>query len=272
MSEERSDFRTPHPEGARSAAGEAGESGHPGLDRLAAYHGGELPEAEAERVREHLSRCRECADLLLDWRDFARDEPAGAASAAAAAWARDRERVRAGVARRVGAGSSERRGEAAGEAAAARQRAAPRRAPLVPWLAAAAALTAAAVLGGLWWQERAENRRPRQVALASVAPEGSSVLRGREEETEVLTSPDSRPVVLLNLGELPAFPRYEARVEPPAGEDAASVVEIDPGLGDVLALELGADPEPGGYRVILFGVADGERREVAAYRFRVQAP
>lgn len=248
----RSDFRDALQEGARAAAGEAGEGGHPDLDRLAAYHEGELPEAEAERVREHLSLCRECADLLLDWRDFARGEPAGAASATAAAWERDRERVREGVRRRVGV--------------------APRRAPITPWVVAAAASVACVILAALWWQARSELGEPRQVEIASVVPEGSSVLRGREDEAEILAGPGSRPVVLLNLAELPDFPRYEARIVPPAGEEAASVLELSPRPGEPFTVQLGRDPEPGEYRVVLFGVDGGDPQEIAAYRFRVQAP
>ncbi len=180
--------------------------------------------------------------------------------------------MREGVRRRVAAGASAERGEGAAEGAAVRAWAGPRRAPIVPWLAAAAAAAIALVLAVLWWQARSELRQPRQVALASVAPEGSSILRGREEEAEVLTGPGSRPVVLLHLGEMPDFPRYEARIVPESGKGAASVVELDPRLGEVLALDLGADPAPGGYRVVLSGVADGERREIATFRFRVRAP
>jgi anti-sigma factor RsiW len=230
----------------------AGHAGHPALEELAAYHRGELPEAEAERVREHLALCRDCADLLLDWRDFARDEPAGAASAAAAAWERDRVGVRVGVLRRVGA--------------------APRRAPLVPWLAAAAAAAVALVLAVLWWQARSELRQPRQVELAFVAPDGSAVLRGMEEEPEVVAAPGARPVVALYVPEPEEYPRYEARIVPPAGEEAAFVIELSPRPSEPFVVQLGKDPEPGPYEVTLFGVADGERQEVATYSFRVHAP
>ncbi|HEX6201149.1 MAG TPA: zf-HC2 domain-containing protein [Thermoanaerobaculia bacterium] len=250
MSRDRSDLREALQDGAARTAG-AG-SGHPALDELAAYHRGELPEAEAERVREHLALCRECADLLLDWRDFARDEPPGAASAAAAAWERDREGVREGVRRRVGA--------------------APRRAPIVPWLVAAAAAAAALVLAVLWWQARSELGEPRQVQLASVMPEGSAVLRGREDVPAVVVRPGARPVVALYLAEPEAFPRYEARIVPPAGEEAAFVVELSPQPSEPFVVQLGKDPEPGDYEVTLFGVADGERQEVATYSFRVHAP
>jgi len=252
VSEKPSDFLNDLQGGARAGAGEAAAGMHPGLDRLAAFHEGELPEAEAERVREHLSVCRECADLLLDWRDFARDEPAGTASAATAAWERDRDRVREGVARRVGAGAG--------------------RPSMAPWWVAAAAVIAAGVLGVLWWQARAELRQPRQVDLAWVAPEGSSVLRGAEEEPEVVTAPGAGPMVALYVAEPEAFPRYEARIVPPAGDGAAFVLELSPQPSEPFVVQLGSDPEPGLYRVVLSGVREGERQEVATYRFRVRAP
>ncbi|MFY9824647.1 MAG: zf-HC2 domain-containing protein [Thermoanaerobaculia bacterium] len=39
---------------------------HPEPETLAAYHAGELPEGEAQRLQEHLLACRECAALLVD--------------------------------------------------------------------------------------------------------------------------------------------------------------------------------------------------------------
>jgi hypothetical protein len=49
------------------------------VDRLLAYYHGELPEAEADPVQEHLSLCRDCADLVLAIPAFLGDEdPEGA--------------------------------------------------------------------------------------------------------------------------------------------------------------------------------------------------
>lgn len=44
---------------------------HPKIEELAAYHAGELEPQAAARVREHISVCRECSDLLLDLINFA---------------------------------------------------------------------------------------------------------------------------------------------------------------------------------------------------------
>lgn len=268
MSQDRSDFRETLREAAgRAGAAESTQAGHPSLDRLAAYHDGEVPEPEAERVREHLALCRDCADLLLDYRDFAREEAAGTASATAAAWERDRELVRAAVGRSVG--EPEPGAELPPEA---RPWVAARRRPVLPWLAVAAATAASLVLGGLWWQARVELHGPRQVELAYLEPEGSSALRSPEAEVEVSARPGVPPVVLLHLAEPGAFPRYQARIVPPAGEGSARVLELEAAAGGLFAVELGAEPEPGEYEVVLSGIADGERRELATYRFEVRAP
>lgn len=265
MSQERSDFR----ETLREAAGRAGAADprHPDLARLAAYHGGELAEPEAEKVREHLALCRDCADLLLDYQDFAREEAAGTASATAAAWERDRKRVRAAVGRSVG--EPEPGAELPPEA---RPWVAVRRRPVLPWLAAAAATAVSLVLAVLWWQARVELHGPRQVELAYLEPEGSSALRSPEAEVEVSARPGVPPVILLHLAEPSAFPRYQARIVPPAGESSDRILELEAAGGGLFAVELGAEPEPGEYEVILSGIAGGERREVARYRFRIRAP
>lgn len=47
---------------------------HPTPEQLAAYHAGELPEDEVEKIQDHLALCHECAELLLDLADF--EDPA----------------------------------------------------------------------------------------------------------------------------------------------------------------------------------------------------
>lgn len=52
-----------------------GLGGHPDPVTLLDYHEGRLPEAEAERVQEHLARCPECAQAVLDFAAFPNLEP-----------------------------------------------------------------------------------------------------------------------------------------------------------------------------------------------------
>jgi len=56
---------------------------HPEPETLAAYHAGELPEGEAQRLQDHLLTCRECAALLVDLDGLA-DPAFGAGSLSAA--------------------------------------------------------------------------------------------------------------------------------------------------------------------------------------------
>jgi hypothetical protein len=55
---------------------------HPTPEELAAYRNRELTEPEADRIRDHLALCHDCADLLLDLANFGHLEPpAGVAPA-----------------------------------------------------------------------------------------------------------------------------------------------------------------------------------------------
>lgn len=58
---------------AESERGKLGS--HPDTETWVAYHGGELPQAQAEGLRDHLTVCPECADLLLDLDAFPQLEP-----------------------------------------------------------------------------------------------------------------------------------------------------------------------------------------------------
>lgn len=48
---------------------------HPSLDEVIAYHEGNLAEAEASRLQDHLLACPECTNRLLDLEAFAAVEP-----------------------------------------------------------------------------------------------------------------------------------------------------------------------------------------------------
>jgi hypothetical protein len=44
--------------------------GHPAAEELIAYHRRELEPPAAERLREHLADCADCADLVLDLAEY----------------------------------------------------------------------------------------------------------------------------------------------------------------------------------------------------------
>src|SRR5262245_32826330 len=46
------------------------QGGHPSIPELAAYRERRLPEAEQERIADHLALCRECRRLVLELGDF----------------------------------------------------------------------------------------------------------------------------------------------------------------------------------------------------------
>lgn len=71
---------------------------HPTPEQLAAYRAGELSGEEAERIKDHLALCPECAQLLLDLVAFEEhepaEEPAGLANGnVEAAWQRLRPKL-----------------------------------------------------------------------------------------------------------------------------------------------------------------------------------
>ncbi|HLE84738.1 MAG TPA: zf-HC2 domain-containing protein, partial [Thermoanaerobaculia bacterium] len=273
MSEDRSehprDLRDALVETLRRARRQAPPGGlpHPTPDVLVAYHSGELPDPERERLREHLAFCPECADFILDYRDFAAAEPGGAASAAAAAWERHREPAWEAVRRGIGG---------APEATPPEPVLAPDRAGGSPgerWLAAALA-AACLVLGVSLWRARSELGSPSPAAVVALQPEGSGVLRGpgRPGAPEVRPAERGRVVVILAHPDLGDFPRYEVRLES-RGAIVARRLELAPGPDGTLALELGARPGPGDYRIVLYGVAaGGGRRELATYLWRIAEP
>jgi hypothetical protein len=69
-----------HPVSIDEAVGavgaELGSDGteHPSARELTAYHHGELPPEDTERIRDHLALCRHCADLVLDFASFGEPE------------------------------------------------------------------------------------------------------------------------------------------------------------------------------------------------------
>jgi hypothetical protein len=55
---------------ADEARRQQGPSSHPSLERLTAWHAGELPPTAEDEIQEHLAICRHCTRLLLDLPTF----------------------------------------------------------------------------------------------------------------------------------------------------------------------------------------------------------
>jgi len=150
------------------AAEERARAGaHPEAEEIAAYAAGALEPSRAEALAGHLAVCAECAELVLEYGEFA---PAPAADAA-----REGE-----VAAAYGAVRRELGLPPEGRAVLPGHGRFPRAA--IPWLLAAAAALAAIGLG--WWGWSAHRaleaaRAPRvNVAVVDLEPRGSDQVRG----------------------------------------------------------------------------------------------
>jgi hypothetical protein len=241
---------------------------HASADELVAYHLRRLSEADAERLRDHLALCAECAGLLLDLAAFSEQAPAVPSEPTTeeveAAW-RD-------LAPRLGA-------------AVARVDPPPRRrhAPVFPSslpLSLAAALLAGVIALSSWVvalrrEVRAHSRPRADAVLANLEPAGEGT-RGDDGAARQPRIQADRPATLI-FHSPPArdYPSYELQVSEirPGGRLAWQATGLHPqDLGIfVLDLPAGALP-PGKYLVRLYGLM-GERREALAdYQFEIARP
>jgi hypothetical protein len=234
---------------ARILAEEArrGLEGHPSPEEWAAYHDGELPPEEADRLQDHLVLCPDCAGLVLDLDAFQR--------------VAEREEERPGEPAAVGWPPLRDRLQAEGRLAPAAPRSAPARprAPRLYPVARAAALVL--TVGGLsLWVYSLQETLGRQslprvnVPLRDLAPEEGRRAGGAEAETVRVPRGQDRFVVILN----PRDP------EAPAG---GALELVDAGGRVVWSAGIGAAPD-GPLTLEL------SRRFLAAgtYRVRVYAP
>lgn len=237
----------------RAAAGP-----HPAGEDLAAYHDGWLPGDEAEAVREHLTRCPECAELLLE--RAALDEPAAgdpplSRLRTAAAWRRLRARRASRRKRRFGT-----------SVAAAR-----------PAWAAAACLALVAAGLGLWGLEQdrtvRELSRPRiNPPLVNLAP-STARTAPRPGGVARLTAGRARVWLILNPEAPLTASSYRVEVLDPAGESVLRLGGLEPSEAENFRLELPGDRlPPGRYRIVLSAPGDGGWAAIEEYGLEVTAP
>lgn len=142
--------------GAVVGALRAEDGEHPSARQLSAYRLGELPEAEAERLRDHLALCRECAGLVLD-----ADVEALEASAEFEEWQHRKPAAWASLQARL---EPQHDSPATTDPPSVVQfppSVSAGRRPWLPWAAAASLLVAFGL--GSWW---ASSRHSRELALA----------------------------------------------------------------------------------------------------------
>jgi hypothetical protein len=236
---------------------EANLSAHPDAEALVAHQRGDLPQAEADALEEHLAWCRDCASLYRDVPWFFEEEaepsdPAERAAAWSALEARLEEEeppVAAHPVRRRTTGFR-----------------------LMSGLAAALAV----VLGGaVYWMVQMHGRvdelgRPRgNVPIRDLAPEGAE--RTPEQGPPTVSLERGAQLVLDTSSDLAAG-SYLAEIEEQDGRVLWRIDGLRPTDYGTLTLALppGALP-PGLYRIVVRG--EGGAPEVGHYTLRVvEAP
>ncbi|HYU33824.1 MAG TPA: zf-HC2 domain-containing protein [Thermoanaerobaculia bacterium] len=246
------------------------EGKHPTLRELVDYRAGELPAEEDDRIQEHLTQCRDCAQLLLDLSEFEQFPPPpedeGPVDARAeAAWQRFRTRL----------------GEPDEDPGFAPPILRPRppvpfwRRPALPW-ALAAALALSVV--GLWQrtgtlqgevEKLSVPQMPRVVTLAS-EDDGT---RGGGEEERFMRAGERVTVdlVLSSDPTAPRYPLYSVEIIPATGKKSISVGQ-DAAAGEVLRVDLPSAPQPGDYFFEVSGIEGGRQTPVGRYPFKVLPP
>ena len=229
---------------------------HPDPEELLAYHERQLPEPGAERIRDHLARCPECAQVILDFEAFPDLEHPGEEHRLTPA---DVERERRALEARIDA----------------------RFRPL--WqrhqvlLPLAAALFLGALGLGAWALtlqqdlERAVGPRGDVWIVADLRPV-SEPLRGPEPAARV---PDwaERAVLLLSLRPGQEHAAYRVDVVSPGGRRLVSDLPVRRAPDGLLAVELPRELlAPGELRLDLRGSEGGAWEQVARYRVEIAGP
>ncbi|HEX6900794.1 MAG TPA: zf-HC2 domain-containing protein [Thermoanaerobaculia bacterium] len=233
---------------------------HPDPERLAAYHAGELPLAEAERLQDHLVACRECSGLLLDL-DRLADPLFGAETIPEATKDDLWRRVLAGVRR-----------EDAPPAPVV-----PIRRPsssLRPFQALAAALLIATLGLSLWVASlrRTVGELSRPQVNAPVVDLYAGTVRGETSAPVPSIPPDMEVfTVVLNPAGHRSEDGYRLEIARQGGAVVWNGEGLKPNAFGSLSLTLSRRLlPPGDYRFRLFGRTGGNERRIEEYVLRVE--
>jgi hypothetical protein len=251
------------------------QGAHPTLERLAAYHAGELDVAQTEATQDHLAVCPECVRTLRELARF-QDEPAEEDEAAAeASWRALRARLDP---ERLGhRGNPETRLPQAPVTSRSRRFSTSPRTVV----ALAAGLVACLVGFPLWMT----THRSTPPSLAVSVPGGGEIVRGEGDSALiVLRQGDATAVLVLPVPRKPAFPIYRVEIRTLGGElllradaNPAPVASspASPGAGDappprLLTIAIaGRQLAPGDYRLRIFGLRDGHPEALIEHPLRV---
>ncbi len=240
---------------------------HPTLQELVAYRAGELSPEGDDRIQEHLTQCRDCAQLLLDLAEFEQfppppEEMAPVDARTEASW----KRLRARLGEREEDGEAEQDEVVPALAPLRPWKEVPLwRRPVIPW-ALAAGLALCSV--GLWQHSgRLQSEIGRLSApRLNVPVEDLSMgeTRGARPETPVLRGG----------GVLVLFPPADAaeyEVEVVAADGAVVIQPLrGPAVDEVLTLSIPSEFLPvGRYSARLYGLGDGERKLLKEYAFEI---
>jgi hypothetical protein len=235
-------------------------SDHPNPEHLAAYHAGELPLEDAERLQDHLVTCRECAGLLLDL-DRLADPEFGAEAIP--------EAVKVDLWQRVAADI--RKEDSAPAPVVPLRRPAPR------WPQALAAALLAAVLGLSLWvvslrQTVHDLSQPQLNApvldlyAGAVRSETNTPVPSVPPDVEVFT-------VVLNPAGQRRYDQYRVEIAREGGGVVWSGEGLEPNPFGSFSLTLSRQRlEPGEYRFRLFGRSGGAEQRIEDYGLRVEGP
>jgi Putative zinc-finger len=236
---------------------------HPDPERLAAYHAGELPLAEAERLQDHLVACRECSGLLLDL-DRLADPLFGAETIPEATKEDLWRRVLDGV----------RREEPPPAPVVPIRRPAP--ASLRRFQALAAALLIATIGLSLWVASlrRTVGELSRPQVNAPVVDLYAGTVRGETSAALPSIPPDMEVfTVVLNPAGQRSHDEYRLEIASEGGAVVWSGAGLKPNSFGSLSLTLSRRLlKPGDYRFRLFGRTEGDEQRIEEYALRVEGP
>ena len=236
---------------------EANLPAHPDAETLVAHQRGELPQAEADALEEHLAWCRDCASLYRDvpWFFEGEAEPVDPAERAAD-WSALEARLEE-------------------EAPPAEARSVRRRTTGLRLMSGLAAALAVVLGGAVYWMVQANGRvdelqRPRgNVPIRDLAPEGAQ--RTPEQGPPTVSLERGAQLVLDTSSDL-GTGSYQAQIEKQDGRVLWTIEGLRP--SDYGTLTIGLPPAslpPGLYRIVVQG--EGGAPEVGHYALRVvEAP